>query len=138
MSEDTGCEERGAVGAAERGGSGEEGAGEKDGAGGIPSMEKGSALQERSGERRQGKEDRGSAGEGLSQGGAPYQWAAGGGVTRLTADGTGRRALESSCDCDRALCLLSLVGRGACISGDWREGSWQGSLGMGFWRGQLG
>lgn len=111
MSEDTGCEERGAVGAAERGGSGEEGAGEKDGAGGIPSMEKGSALQERrSGERRQGKEDRGSAGEGLSQGGAPYQWAAGGGVTRLTADGTGRRALESSCDCDRALCLLSLVG----------------------------
>lgn len=26
------------------------------------------------------------------------------------ADGTGRRALESSCDCDRALRLLSLVG----------------------------
>lgn len=41
---------------------------------------------------------------------SPYQWAAGGGVARLRADGSGRRALESSCDCDRALRLLSLVG----------------------------
>lgn len=83
-------------------------------------MEKGSALQERrSGERRQGKEDRGSAGEGPSQGGAPYQWAAGGGVARLTADGTGRRALESSCDCDRALRLLSLVRLASSPWSDW-------------------
>lgn len=83
MAEGTGCEERGAVGAAERGGSGEEGAGEKGGAGGIPSMEKGSALQERSRERRQGKEDRGSAGE-TEPRRSPHQWAAGGGVARLT------------------------------------------------------
>lgn len=52
------------MGAAERGGSGEEGAGERDEAAGVPSMEMGSALDERSEKMRQGKEDRGSGEEG--------------------------------------------------------------------------
>lgn len=100
------------MGAAERGGSGEEGAGEKHGAGGAPSVEKGSALQERrSGARRQCKKTEEVQGRDRAKEVPPISgpreeevWA------RLTAEGTGRRALEPSCDCDRALRLLSLVG----------------------------